>query len=162
MRNFTSVVPASMIQEFSWCDFASVKFSEIEVGSNLHSFGIKVSGYILTDCIRLNTSRLGDYSLENAANVAFFMAHSSKYASFQDWTLVRAWFGDQTPAVQATLVKARIWFQQGVRQMSTRPKTEMLGATLIVIDKGSFGALVLADLNTGAVVMAMHVDHSDC
>jgi hypothetical protein len=94
---------------------------------------------------------MGDYDLENAKRFAYFVSHASNRALYQDWVSIRSWFGSQTPAIQAVLLKARVWYQNGARRMARANG-----------DLTTFGSLVLHDLNTGTVVLATHVDHSDC
>lgn len=147
MRYFTSVVDCYHAVELSWSDFIVVR-QRNETSSRLIAFGRLFSSYILRDGEKLG-GRLGDWSAENATNVAYFISHSSKYAYIQDWMEIRSWFSRQEPSVQAMLVKARAWFQR-----SSRRNMHNWSA--------SFGSLICCDLNHGTVVMMVHVDHSDC
>jgi len=147
MRYFTSAVSVYHTAELSWSDFESVK-TRNETSISLREYGRLFSAYILREGDKPG-SRLGDYSLETALNVAFFVSYASKYADYQEWAKVRCWFRSHEPSVQNMLVKARIWFQTATRANKSFNITP-------------FGALVTADLNTGAVVLMVHIDHSDC
>jgi hypothetical protein len=145
MRYFASTVGACHTTIFSWSDF-TVSKSYLETNAMLQSFFGDVVRGILPDPGERTVAEVR----EKAMKMAFFTSYSSKYANYSDWTSVRSWFSSLEPSEQAILVKARRWFQNGCRRNS---QTWYLS---------TFGSLVLADLTTGAVAMATHVDHSDC
>jgi len=152
MRYYATAISHYHTVQFSWRDFESCEFySEVAQNLSLMSLGRLFSGYILADGALDSEGRFKNWDESSAINFAFFLSYASKTANYREWTKVRSWFGDQPPAVQQMLVRARVWFQTGARQRKFMPW-----------DPTPHGAILMADLNDGAVVMATHVDHSDC
>jgi len=150
MRYFTTTVPTQATVEFSWGDFLAVRTAS-EIPYQLKAYSRLISGYVLLDGLAKGDGRIGDWDEENATKIAFFIAHQSRFAVYQEWTEVRAWFRNQQPAVQRSLLRVRIWFQTAARTERTRPWNAI-----------PHGMAIWADLSTGAVIVATHVDHSDC
>ena len=144
----TSVSPYQQV-EFSWSDFETTKqFIDLKCHPAL-SFTLLAGCVIFSDKghgVNYSVAQMAD----DALHMAFFMTYSSKYADYDAWTKVRAWFKTLEPSEKACLVKARQWFQGGCRLNSSRGNVK------------TFGSFVLSDLNRGTVVVATHVDHSDC
>lgn len=151
MRYFTTTVSHYHTVQFESFAFRGHR-KMADVGLELLELGRLYSGYIRQDGRVMAGWRTGDWNVTTQRNFAFFISYSSKYAEHSDWISVRSWFKTLEPAEQAQLVRARTWYQCGARRFLSQARPWL--------DAFHAGNLVLADLSTGAVVMAVHTDAS--